>query len=257
MFLNNLDKDTKNIDIWIIFLLFFCTFVSRKEIYYMPTILSIETSGKNCSVALFTDHHLVELIEERTEQFSHSEHLHVFIERILKETHTQPKDIKAVAISMGPGSYTGLRIGTATAKGLCYGWGIPLIALPTLRILSEQVIYEFTDIEYIIPMIDARRMEVFTAVYSRDFSPILEERSEILTESTFDTYLNKGNTIFLGDGITKFQAICKHENAYFWENKFPSAKQMGRLALEKYQAQAFEDIAYFEPFYLKEFYFNK
>ena len=106
-------------------------------------------------------------------------------------------------------------------------------------------------------MIDARRMEVFTAVYSRDFAPILEERSEILTESTFDTYLNKGKTIFLGDGITKFQSICKHENAYFWENKFPSAKQMGRLALEKYQAQAFEDIAYFEPFYLKEFYFNK
>lgn len=223
----------------------------------MPTILSIETSGKNCSIALFTDHHLVQLIEERTEQFSHSEHLHVFIERILEETHTQPKDIKAVAISMGPGSYTGLRIGTATAKGLCYGWGIPLIALPTLRILAEQVIYEFTDIEYIIPMIDARRMEVFTAVYSRDFSPILEERSEILTESTFDTYLNKGKTIFLGDGITKFQSICKHENAYFWENKFPSARQMGCLALEKYQAQAFEDIAYFEPFYLKEFYFNK
>ena len=193
----------------------------------MPTILSIETSGKNCSIALFTDHHLVQLIEERTEQFSHSEHLHVFIEHILEETHTQPKDIQAVAISMGPGSYTGLRIGTATAKGLCYGWGIPLIALPTLRILAEQVTYEFADIEYII------------------------------TESTFDTYLNKGKTIFLGDGITKFQAICKHKNAYFWENKFPSAKQMGRLALEKYQAQAFEDIAYFEPFYLKEFYFNK
>ena len=150
-----------------------------------------------------------------------------------------------------------MRIGVATAKGLCYGWDIPLIALPTLRILAEQVTYEFTDIEYIIPMIDARRMEVFTAVYSHDFSPILGERAEILTESTFDTYLNKGKTIFLGDGITKFQAICKHKNAYFWENKFPSAKQMGRLALEKYQAQAFEDIAYFEPFYLKEVYLVK
>ena len=220
-------------------------------------LLCIETSGKNCSVALFEDLQLVSIREVHTEQFSHSENLHIFIEQVLKESKLQPKAIKAIAISAGPGSYTGLRIGVATAKGLCYGWDIPLIALPTLRILAEQVSYEFTDIEYIIPMIDARRMEVFTAVYSHDFSPILGERAEILTESTFDTYLNKGKTIFLGDGITKFQAICKHKNAYFWENKFPSAKQMGRLALEKYQAQAFEDIAYFEPFYLKEVYLVK
>ena len=220
-------------------------------------LLCIETSGKNCSVALFEGLQLVSIREVHTEQFSHSENLHVFIEQVLKESNLQPKAIKAIAISAGPGSYTGLRIGVATAKGLCYGWDIPLIALPTLRILAEQVSYEFTDIEYIIPMIDARRMEVFTSVYSHDFSPILGERAEILTESTFDTYLNKGKTIFLGDGITKFQAICKHKNAYFWENRFPSAKQMGRLALEKYQAQAFEDIVYFEPFYLKEFYFNK
>ena len=220
-------------------------------------LLCIETSGKNCSVALFEGLQLVSVREVHSEQFSHSENLHVFIEQVLKESNLQPKAIKAIAISAGPGSYTGLRIGVATAKGLCYGWDIPLIALPTLRILAEQVTYEFTDIEYIIPMIDARRMEVFTAVYSHDFSPILGERAEILTESTFDTYLNKGKTIFLGDGITKFQAICKHKNAYFWENKFPSAKQMGRLALEKYQAQAFEDIAYFEPFYLKEVYLVK
>ncbi|EJU29096.1 MULTISPECIES: tRNA (adenosine(37)-N6)-threonylcarbamoyltransferase complex dimerization subunit type 1 TsaB [Capnocytophaga] len=220
-------------------------------------LLCIETSGKNCSVALFEGLQLVSIREVHTEQFSHSENLHVFIEQVLKESNLHPKAIKAIAISAGPGSYTGLRIGVATAKGLCYGWDIPLIALPTLRILAEQVTYEFTDIEYIIPMIDARRMEVFTAVYSHDFSPILGERAEILTESTFDTYLNKGKTIFLGDGITKFQAICKHKNAYFWENKFPSAKQMGRLALEKYQAQAFEDIAYFEPFYLKEVYLVK
>ena len=223
-------------------------------------LLCIETSGKNCSVALFEGLQLVSIREVHTEQFSHSENLHVFIEQVLKESNLHPKAIKAIkaiAISAGPGSYTGLRIGVATAKGLCYGWDIPLIALPTLRILAEQVTYEFTDIEYIIPMIDARRMEVFTSVYSHDFSPILGERAEILTESTFDTYLNKGKTIFLGDGITKFQAICKHKNAYFWENKFPSAKQMGRLALEKYQAQAFEDIAYFEPFYLKEVYLVK
>ena len=131
-------------------------------------LLCIETSGKNCSVALFEDLQLVSIREVHTEQFSHSENLHVFIEQVLKESNLQPKAIKAIAISAGPGSYTGLRIGVATAKGLCYGWDIPLIALPTLRILAEQVSYEFTDIEYIIPMIDARRMEVFTAVYSHD-----------------------------------------------------------------------------------------
>ena len=223
----------------------------------MPTILSIETSGKNCSVALFTDHHLVQLIEERTEQFSHSENLHVFIERILKETQTHPKDIKAIAISMGPGSYTGLRIGTATAKGLCYGWGIPLIALPTLRILAEKVKETVADILYIIPMIDARRMEVFTSVYYKDFSIEVEERAEVLTEDSFITYLNKGKILFLGDGSKKFQAICNHPNAYFLEDQYPSAFQMGDLALKKYQLQQFEDIAYFEPFYLKEFYLNK
>ncbi|EGD35031.1 glycoprotease family protein [Capnocytophaga sp. oral taxon 338 str. F0234] len=237
-------------------LLFFCTFVSQKRLL-MPTILSLETSGKNCSVALFTDSNLVCLVEEQTESFSHSENLHVFIERVLKESAVDPHQISAIAISAGPGSYTGLRIGTATAKGLCYGWGIPLIALPTLRILAERVTYEFTDIKYIIPMIDARRMEVFTAVYNHDFSPIVGERAEILTESTFDTYLNEGKTIFLGDGITKFQAICKHKNAYFWENKFPSAKQMGVLAFKQYNQQHFENIAYFEPFYLKEFQSNK
>ena len=220
-------------------------------------LLCIETSGKNCSVALFEDLQLVSHREVLTEQFSHSENLHVFIEQVLKERKVHPKAIKAIAISAGPGSYTGLRIGVATAKGLCYGWDIPLIALPTLRILAERAIGQLKGISYIIPMIDARRMEVFTAIYGCDFSPIVGERSEILTENSFDTYLSQGKTLFLGDGSDKWANLCQHPNAVFLTGQFPSAQQMGTLAMEKYQAQTFEDIAYFEPFYLKEVYFIK
>ena len=220
-------------------------------------LLCIETSGKNCSVALFEDLQLVSHQEVLTEQFSHSENLHVFIEQVLKERKVHPKAIKAIAISAGPGSYTGLRIGVATAKGLCYGWDIPLIALPTLRILAERAIGQLKGISYIIPMIDARRMEVFTAIYGCDFSPIVGERAEILTENSFDTYLSQGKTLFLGDGSDKWTNLCQHPNAVFLIGQFPSAQQMGTLAMEKYQAQTFEDIAYFEPFYLKEVYFIK
>lgn len=220
-------------------------------------LLCIETSGKNCSVALFEDLQLVSIREVHTEQFSHSENLHVFIEQVLKESKLQPKAIKAIAISAGPGSYTGLRIGVATAKGLCYGWDIPLIALPTLRILAERVADSLTDIQYIIPMIDARRMEVFTAIYRQDFTTEVAAHAEILTETSFATYLDQGKTLFLGDGAGKFSPICSHSNAIFVTDQYPSAQQMGRLALEKYQAQAFEDIAYFEPFYLKEVYLVK
>ena len=220
-------------------------------------LLCIETSGKNCSVALFEGLQLVSIREVHTEQFSHSENLHVFIEQVLKESKLQPKAIKAIAISAGPGSYTGLRIGVATAKGLCYGWNIPLIALPTLRILAERVADSLTDIQYIIPMIDARRMEVFTAIYRQDFTTEVAAHAEILTEASFATYLDQGKTLFLGDGAGKFAPICSHPNAVFVTDQYPSAQQMGRLALEKYQAQAFEDIAYFEPFYLKEVYLVK
>ena len=217
-------------------------------------ILHIETSSKNCSVAISFDEKLLCLCEKVSQDYKQSENLHTYIEWALEGAEIKLKDLDAVSLGKGPGSYTGLRIGAASAKGFCFGLGIPLVTVNSLETMVEPFLGNY---DLIIPLIDARRMEVFTAVYSHDFSPILGERAEILTESTFDTYLNKGKTIFLGDGITKFQAICKHKNAYFWENKFPSAKQMGRLALEKYQAQAFEDIAYFEPFYLKEVYLVK
>ena len=214
----------------------------------MSIILCLETSGKNCSVALFKEGVLIGAKEVVTEQFSHSENLHVFIEEVLKECAIAGKSVSAIAISAGPGSYTGLRIGTATAKGLCYGWGIPLIALPTLRILA--------DISYIIPMIDARRMEVFTAVYTKDFSLQAPTVAKILDETSFSSYLAQGKVLFLGDGSGKFAKICQHPNAVFLEAIYPSATQMGSLAAEKYEQQAFEDIAYFEPFYLKEAFVN-
>ena len=217
-------------------------------------LLCIETSGKNCSVALFEDLQLVSIREVHTEQFSHSENLHVFIEQVLKESNLQPK---AIAISAGPGSYTGLRIGTATAKGLCYGWDIPLIAVPTLRILAERASDYLTDIQYIIPMIDARRMEVFTSIYRSDFTTEVAAHAEILTETSFTSYLNQGKTLFLGDGASKFATICSHANAVFVTDQYPSAGQMGKLAMSLYEKRQFEDIAYFEPFYLKEFYIAK
>lgn len=221
----------------------------------MPTILCLETSGKNCSVALFEDMTQISLIEEQTEHFSHSENLHIFIERILEQTAISRID--AVAISAGPGSYTGLRIGTATAKGLCYAWNIPLIAISTLRILAEKAMACSADFSYCIPMIDARRMEVFTTVYDATMQSIEEERAEILTEASFYNYLEKGKIVFLGDGSDKFQEICNHPNAHFITKQFPSAKDMGALAFIKYKEKNFENLAYFEPFYLKEFYFAK
>ena len=220
-------------------------------------LLCIETSGKNCSVALFEGLQLVSIREVHSEQFSHSENLHVFIEQVLKESNLQPKAIKAIAISAGPGSYTGLRIGTATAKGLCYGWDIPLIAVPTLRILAERVSDYLTDIQYIIPMIDARRMEVFTTIYRSDFSTEVAAHPEILTETSFASYLDQWKTLFLGDGASKFATICSHPNAVFVTDQYPSAQQMGKLAMSLYEKRQFEDIAYFEPFYLKEFYIAK
>lgn len=222
----------------------------------MSIILCLETSGKNCSVALFKEGVLIGAKEVVTEQFSHSENLHVFIEEVLKECAIAGKSVSAIAISAGPGSYTGLRIGTATAKGLCYGWGIPLIALPTLRILAGGAAAHLADISYIIPMIDARRMEVFTAVYAKDFSLQAPTVAKILDENSFSSYLAQGKVLFLGDGSSKFAKICQHPNAAFLEVIYPSATQMGSLAAEKYEQQAFEDIAYFEPFYLKEAFVN-
>lgn len=154
--------------------------------------------------------------------------------------------LDAIAVSAGAGSYTGLRIGIATAKGLCFALEKPLIAIPTLQILAHQA-----QADCIIAMLDARRMEVYSAVFNSQYEFVTPTEAKILDEHSYQEELNKGKVTFLGDGSNKFAAICKHPNAVFIPNAFPQAKDMLPFAIAKYNAQDFEDIAYFEPTYLK------
>ncbi len=216
----------------------------------MATILCLETASTNCSVAISVDGKIIAKKEDRTPGYSHAEKLHVFIDAVLKEAKIKLSDLDAVAVSKGPGSYTGLRIGVSAAKGLCFSLNIPLISVATLQSLSLQAGASF---QFIIPMLDARRMEVYSAIFNSEGEEIRETRAEILTSDSFIEYLEKGKVCFLGDGSPKFQAICEHENASFLTEKQPSANEMSKLAECKYKISDTEDVAYFEPFYLKDF----
>lgn len=216
----------------------------------MAVILCIETSTTNCSVAIAEDGKIKSIREENNQQYSHAEKLHVFIEEVLKEANIDKKQIDAIAVSKGPGSYTGLRIGVSAAKGLCFALDIPLLSTLTLAVLVQQVSCEDS---YIIPLLDARRMEVYSAVFNSEKKQIRETKAEILEENSFLEYLEDRKTIFIGDGSTKFESLCKHENAIFYKDGIPSSADMAVMAEAKYQISDFENVAYFEPFYLKEF----
>lgn len=213
--------------------------------------MCIETATTNCSVALGQEGKLIALKEDNSDNYSHAERLHVYIDEILKENDFSVADLDAVAISKGPGSYTGLRIGVSAAKGLCFSLDIPLISVPTLESLAYQVTAEEGD--FIIPMLDARRMEVYTAGFTAGKKPFFDTRAQILDASSFQEDLEKGTVTFVGSGVKKFQEICDHKNARFVEGKLPSAAQVVALASEKFRRKEFEDVAYFEPFYLKDF----
>ncbi len=219
----------------------------------MIYILNIETATKNCSVSLAKNGETI-LCKEIAEQgYSHAEKLHVFIEEILKETKIGYADLTAIAVSKGPGSYTGLRIGVSTAKGLCYALGIPLIAVDTLQVMAKQALSVINyDGGYIVPMIDARRMEVYSAVYDGSLNRINDVQAEILTE---ESYADKPETFyFIGDCQEKCQTVLKGTNFHFLsEIVFPSANEMSALSYAKFLKNDFEDVAYFEPFYLKDF----
>jgi len=216
----------------------------------MATILCIETATTNCSVAISVTGKVVALQEDNNNQYSHAEKLHLFIEEVLKKASIKKSELQAIAVSKGPGSYTGLRIGVSAAKGLCFALDIPLISISTLEALSYQV--KESD-GLIVPMLDARRMEVYASVFSSSKIIIRKTEAKILNESSFTEYLKKGKAYFIGDGVDKFKNICHHKNAVFIENKLPSAKQMGFLAENKYKKSDIEDVAYFEPYYLKDF----
>ncbi len=216
----------------------------------MAVILCIETSTTNCSVAIAVDGKINAIREENNQQYSHAEKLHVFIEEVLKEANLDKNQLNAVAVSKGPGSYTGLRIGVSAAKGLCFALDIPLISSLTLEVLAQQVQDEDC---YIIPLLDARRMEVYSAVFNSEKKQIRETKAEILDENSFLEYLKVRKTIFTGDGSHKFETLCIHKNAIFYKDGIPSAADMVIMAEAKYKINDTEDVAYFEPFYLKEF----
>ena len=216
----------------------------------MALILSIETSTTNCSVSLSKEGETVFLKEDYDNNYSHAERLHVYIDDVLKKTGVSPSQLDAIAISKGPGSYTGLRIGVSSAKGLCFALNKPLISVSTLEALVLQVTNKDG---FIVPMLDARRMEVYAAVFDLNHNQIRETRAEVLNEYSFNSYLEQGNVYFIGNGVEKTKEIINHPNAVFVENKLPSANEMSKLAYHKYKINDFEDVAYFEPYYLKDF----
>ena len=215
----------------------------------MSYILNIETATRNCSVALANDGETI-LCKEIAEQgYSHAEKLHVFIFEILKEAGINFQEIQAIAVSKGPGSYTGLRIGVSAAKGFCYALGIPLISVDTLEIIAHQVKVKSG---LIVPMIDARRMEVYSAVFDCNYIELRDVKAEIITEDSFADTVE--NIYFVGDCQEKCREVLTKENFKFLPDVvFPSAKEMSALSFEKFAKNQFEDVAYFEPFYLKDF----
>ncbi len=216
----------------------------------MTNILNIETATKNCSVSLGTDGQLLDVLEYAGENYSHAEKLHVFIKQILDKNRLKTKDLNAIAVSMGPGSYTGLRIGVSTAKGLAYSLNIPLIAVSTLEVLARKINMESG---YIIPVIDARRMEVYSAVYDTQYHLVRKVQADLLEDNPFNVYLNEKPVLFVGDAVPKMQDFLSHPNAVFSNERYPSAKEMIQPAFHKFLKQDFENTAYFEPFYLKDF----
>ncbi|PKF75137.1 tRNA (adenosine(37)-N6)-threonylcarbamoyltransferase complex dimerization subunit type 1 TsaB [Chryseobacterium sp. PMSZPI] len=214
-------------------------------------ILYLETSSKNCSVAVSDNEKLLCLCEEVSENYKQSESLHSYVEWALEGAGISLKEIDAVSLGKGPGSYTGLRIGAASAKGFCYGLQVPLITVNSLESMIEPFLGQNYD--FIVPLIDARRMEVYTAVYDgATGKEVSETEAKILDENSFEEFKDK-KVIFIGDGAKKTKEIVDLPNAEFKEDVYPSAQHLVKRTLEKIENKEFEDTAYFEPFYLKDF----
>jgi len=216
----------------------------------MALILNIETATTNCSVSLSKDGETLVLKEDNSAGYSHAETLHVYINDVFEEAKISAKDIDAVAVSKGPGSYTGLRIGVSSAKGLSYALNKPLISVSTLESLAHQV---SVNEGVIIPMLDARRMEVYSAIFNHSHKQIRDIKAEILTVDSYADLLKENRVYFIGNGVAKTQQLINHPNAIFIDGKLPSANDMSSLSELKYKKSDIEDVAYFEPYYLKDF----
>lgn len=215
----------------------------------MTYILNIETATKNCSVSLSKNGQTVAIREVSEEQFSHAEKLHLFIKEVLSSENISLENLNAVAVSKGPGSYTGLRIGVSAAKGLCYALNIPLIAVDTLAVLAEKI---SVNSGIIIPMIDARRMEVFTQMFDKDLNVLSTAEALIVDETAFAD-INE-DIHLIGDGALKCKTVLTDDKFIYHEDVvYPSANEMSRISYKKYVENTFEDVAYFEPYYLKDF----
>lgn len=218
-------------------------------------ILHIEASTDVCSVALSQDGYIFFERVNRDER-SHAKVLAPFVEEALENADNQGAKINAVALSCGPGSYTSLRIASSTAKGVCYGRNIPLIAIPTTAIMAVPVLFreEIEEEALLCPMIDARRNEVYATVYDRALNVIKETHAEVVTPESYKELLDRQPVYFFGNGAGKCKEIISHPNARFIdEHKCPLARNMMPLAEKAWFNEKFEDIAYFEPFYLKNF----
>jgi tRNA threonylcarbamoyladenosine biosynthesis protein TsaB len=225
----------------------------------MALILNIESSTEVCSVSLAKNGTSIQTLENLTGQ-NHAMLVTVYIQEILLSQGFTFNQLDAIAVSGGPGSYTGLRIGVAAAKGICYASGLPLIAITSLEAMSQHVISHH--IEYMLPkdeelffcpMIDARRMEVYTAIYNHKEEMIREIKADIIDHLSFLSYLEKGKMFFFGNGATKCKNAITHPNAYFLDQVTTSANYMTNLSEKAFQEKNFVDIAYYEPFYLKDF----
>ena len=223
----------------------------------MPLILNIETSTTLCSIALAKEGKVV-VCKEMNEGFTHAENLHIFIEEVLSKADKTVKDLNAIAVGSGPGSYTGLRIGVSAAKGLAYALNIPLIGVNTLQTMAAMAIKENPADSLFCPMLDARRMEVYTAVFDKNLNAVKETSAQIISEDKFDFFKTGKAISFFGDGMPKCKSVLKNiPSSHFIENIVPSAAGLAQLSYQKHLKQQFEDVAYFEPFYLKDFLINK
>ena len=224
----------------------------------MSLILCIETGTDVCSVGVARDGELLSL-RESDQGRDHAKNLAVFIDELLQETSISPDELDAIAVGMGPGSYTGLRIGVSFAKGMCYGLNIPLLAVGSLDALAQVAIedheagiisVEEWESARLCPMVDARRMEVYAQVFDAKCNPLSEVSAEVITEESFSQWRNDGKLIIFGNGAAKCQEVLADTT---YVSVVPSARGLAKLAHKRYEEGKFEDIAYFEPFYLKDF----
>ena len=227
----------------------------------MAVILNIETSTNVCSVALSENSKLIDYKESKEDK-SHSTILTVFIDEMLKQNNIQASQLDAVAVSKGPGSYTGLRIGVSVAKGICYAIDKPLIGIGTLQLMAQGVAngnklnsLKIKDINraWFCPMLDARRMEVYSGFFDIDNEQKVKVSADIIDENSYKDLLENKKIVFFGNGADKCKNIIKDKNAFFIDDVFPSAKDMTTLSYQSFLNKQFEDTAYFEPFYLKDF----